>query len=231
MKMTNLLLLTVALMLAGVTAQAQNTFFPTKAGIVQVYAHKNAKGQVESHTRQTVKNVEGSGGNMTISYAVEALDKNQKSVSDPPIEMSCTVVVKDYVIFMDMNQMFLGQLSDMGLKMEVTGVPMELPGNMQPGQTLKDANMSMSIDMGIMKMRTDIKMTDGKCLAIEETTVPAGTFTCYKVTQTVTTTVMRRDVVSTTVTWYVPGVGTIKTESYDNRNRLSGSTELIAMNN
>jgi hypothetical protein len=85
----------------------------------------------------------------------------------------------------------------------------------------------MTIDMVITKMRTVMKMTDGKCLAIESVTVPAGTFTCHKITQTVSTTVMRRDVVTRTVSWYAPGIGTVKTETYDNKDKLQSSMELV----
>jgi len=206
---------------------AQNTFFPTKAGMVMVIAQKNAKGKTESYTKQTIKNVEGSGNNMTISYVVEILDKDRKSQANPPVEVPCKVVIKNGVMILDMNQMFAGQQKDQQVKMEVTGVPMELPENMQPGQSLKDANMNMVMDMGFMKMNMAVKMTDGKCLAIEDVTVPAGTFKGYKVTQTVSTTVFGKDVVSRTTTWYVQGVGSVKSESYDDKNQLQSSSELV----
>jgi hypothetical protein len=70
-------------------------------------------------------------------------------------------------------------------------------------------------------------MTDGKCLAIEEVTVPAGTFTCHKITQTATTTIMKKKVVAKTVSWYALGVGTIKTESYNEKDKLNSCTELV----
>ncbi len=231
MKRIKLLLMTVFAASMAVSVSAQNTFFPTKAGTVLVYAQKNGKGKVESYSRQTIKDVEGAGSNMTISYVMEILDKNQKPQSDPPIEVPCKVIIKDDVVILDMNQMFAGMQKDQQVKMEITGVPMELPNNMQPGQVLKDADMTMTMDMGIMKMKTVMKMTDGKCLAIEDVTVPAGTFKCHKITQTVTTTVMKRDIVARSVSWYAPGVGTVKTESYDDKDKLQGSTELAQMSN
>jgi len=231
MKTVKIILVTLALTGWSMSAWAQNTFFPTKAGMTLLYAHKDAKGKADSHMRHTFKNVEGSGSNLSISYVMEPLDKNMKSKTNPPTEIPCTVVIKDDVVYLDMNEMFVDQNKTSGLKVEITGVPMELPGNLQPGQSLKDANMTMTIDAGVMKMRTDMKITDGKCEVIEAVTVPAGTFTCHKVTQTVTTTVMRKDVVATSVAWYAPGIGTVKSESYDNKNKLTGSMELISMTN
>ncbi len=230
MKRFNLLLMAVFASLMVTGANAQSTFFPTKAGTVLVYVQNNAKGKAESYSRQTIKEVEGSGSNMAISYLLESLDKNKKPLSDPPVEIPCKITIKDDVVIMDMNQMFAGQQKDQTVKMEITGVPMELPNNMQPGQLLKDADMTMTMDMGIMKMKTVMKMTDGKCLAIEDVTVPAGTFKCHKITQTVTTTVMKRDMVARTVSWYAPGVGTVKTETYNDKDKLQGSTELVEMN-
>jgi len=230
MKTIHIFFVIGALLLANGIVRAQNTFFPTKAGTVLLYVNNDAKGKAQNYSRQTIKSVEGSGSNMTISYILEALDKNRKPLTDPPMEIPCTVIIKDDVVILDMNQMFAGQMKDQQVKMEVTGVPMELPGNLQPGQTIKDADMTLTLDLGIMKMKTTMQMTDGKCLAIEDVTVPAGTFKCHKVTQTVTTTVMRKTVKSTTVSWFAPGVGTIKTETFNDKNKLDGSMELVEMN-
>jgi hypothetical protein len=218
----------VVTMAAGV--YAQSTFFPTKAGTVMTYVQKDAKGKVDSYSRSTIKKIEGSGKNITILYVVESLDKNRKS-SNPPNEMSCKVIVKNNVMTLDMNQMFAGQSKDQNIQMEVTGIPMELPSNMNPGQSLKDAEMTMTIDMVFTKMQTVIKMTDGKCLAIEDVTVPAGTFKCHKITQTVTTTVMKTKTVATTISWYATGIGAVKTETYDAKKKLLGSTELVEFKN
>ena len=206
-------------------AYAQNAFFPTKAGMQLTYVANDAKGKASGYTLLTVKDVAGSGENMTISYVGESLDKNRKS-SKPPVEMSYQVIIKDGVMILDMNQMFSSQqLKDVNV--EITGIPVEIPNNLQPGQKLKDANVTMKLDMVIMKMTTEIKITDGECLAIEDVTVPAGTFTSHKITQTVSTTVMKKTVTAKTITWYAPGIGTVKTETYDSKDKLTGSTELI----
>ena len=229
--MKTILTISVALLLSCVAAQAQNTFFPTKQGMSMLYEHQDAKGKAKSYTRHTIKNVTGSGLNLTISYAMELLDKKMKPKSNPNSEIQCTVVIKNGVVILDMNRMFIDQMKTSNLKADFTGVPMELPGNLQAGQSLKDANMTMTVDAGIFKMRTDIKMTDGKCEAIEPVTVRAGTFTCHKITQTVTTTVLGKNVHATTISWYAPNIGTIKTQTYNNKNKLTGSLELISIEN
>jgi hypothetical protein len=219
---------TIALILPINIIQAQNTFFPTKAGTVMVYAHKDAKGNVTNHYRHTIKNVEGSPNNMTISYVMEELDKNRNPLKNP-VELPLTVIIKDDIVFLDMKQLFAGQLKDTQVTAEVTGVPQELPGNLQPGQDIKDANMTVTFNAGPIRMRMEAIITNAKCEAIEDITVQAGTFKCHKVTQTTTSTVMRMKAVTQTVSWYAPGIGTVKSESYDNKNKLTNSVELVML--
>jgi len=223
----NSMILTAILMIASITgASAQNVFFPTKTGAVMVYVQKDAKGKPKSYSKMTIKNVEGSGDNMTISYMTEILDNNRKS-ANPPSEISLKVIIKNGVVAFDMKEMFADQLKDQQVQIEITGVPLELPNNLQPGQSLKDADVTMNMDMGVFKMKMSMQMTDGKCEAIEDVTVPAGTFTCRKISQTVSTTIMGKTIKSRSVSWYAPGIGKVKTESYGDKNTLQGSTELV----
>ncbi|MDR0448724.1 MAG: hypothetical protein LBH07_08660 [Treponema sp.] len=222
------LLMTVFIITIAAGLYAQNTFFPSKAGMVLTYANKDAKGKATSYTVITVMNVQGSGRNMTITYMGETLDKNRKR-SNPPNEIEYQVVVKDGVVILDMKSMFPGMKNDPTIQVEITGTAMEIPANLQPGQTLKDADVTMSVDMIITKLTTVMKMTEGKDLAVEDVTVQGGAFKCHKISQKVTTTIMRKTTVTTTLSWYALGIGTIKTESYDEKNKLIGSMELIEL--
>jgi len=75
-----------------------------------------------------------------------------------------------------------------------------------------------------MKINTLVK-TEGKYLAIEDVKVPAGTFKCRKVTSTsinITT-------VQTVIAWYAPNIGTVKTETYDDKNKLISGSVLVEL--
>ena len=206
---------------------AQNTFFPTKAGTVLTYANKDAKGKASSYTRLTIKTVEGSGNNFSITYAGEALDSKQKPVSDPPMEISYTVTVNNGVVEWDMKTFAAPGTEGF---IEIEGDKLRIPPTLSPGDKLNDVKFTMTINMGF-KIRTEIELTDQQCLAIEDVTVPAGTFKCHKVTQKSTATVMRKSTVSKSVSWFAPGTGTVKTETYDAKDKLQGSTELIELKN
>lgn len=228
MKVLKLFISSVAFLLVCMPVQAQNSFFPTKAGTVLIYAQNDAKGKVGNYFRHTITAVEGSLNDMAISYSVELLDKNRKSKSEP---IPMTVLIQDGAVLLDLKSMFAGLQTDAQFEVEISGTPMELPANLQPGQSLADAEVTITTDMVIMKMSTVIKMSEGKCLAIEDVTVAAGTFKCHKITQTVTSTVMKKTVVSRTVSWYAPGIGTVKNETYDSKDKLQNSMELVEITN
>jgi hypothetical protein len=220
------LILTTLILVIGAGLFAQNAFFAVKKGMVLTYAENDAKGKTKSHSVLTIKDVKGSGRNMTITYGVEILDKDRKPPKNSPGEMTYEVVIKDGVVIMDINQYVP---AESGLNIEVLGDPPEIPGNLQPGQKIKDSEITVIIDIGFMKITTVSKYTDQECLAIEDITVPAGTFKCHKITQTMTITSGKKSQVTRTVSWHAPNIGEIKTETYDAKNKLTGSKVLVEL--
>jgi hypothetical protein len=221
------LIITVVVFAAATGLYAQNTFFPTKAGMELLYVNNDDKGRPSSHTKTKIKEVTGSGQNMSITYGSEVLDKNRNPPKNSLGEQIYKVTVKDGVVIMDLKQSLAPELQQEGMNIEITGAPMELPGNLQPGQKLKDSDVTMTVDLVIFKTTTVIKMTDQECLAIEDVTTPAGTFKCHKITQTVTTTVGNKNTTGKTISWYAFNIGTVKTETYDAKNKLTGGTALL----
>jgi hypothetical protein len=215
----------ITLLQAGL--YAQDALFAVKKGMVLTYRDSDAQGKTAGYSVMTVKDVKGSGKNITVTYGMQILDSNRNPLKALPGEQTFTVEVKNDVVFLDMNQLIPVELKQQGVKIQVSGIPMELPGNLQAGQKIKDSSATITMDLGVIKMDTVMKMTDGKCLAIENVTVPAGTFTCRKITQTITTSTMGVNTVTRTISWYAPGIGTVKTENYDNKEKLSSSTVLL----
>jgi hypothetical protein len=207
---------------------AQNSFFPSKVGMALTYADNDARGNAQTYSVITIKDVKGSGKNMTITYGANTLDKNRKPLKDSLGEQILQVTVKDDVVIMDLKHRIPTQMKGQGgVRIEAKGTPMELPNNLKPGQSLKNSEITMTFDMGIVKMNAVGRMTEGKCLAIEDIRVPAGTFKCHKITQKVTTIVANATVVETLISWYAPNIGTVKSETYDDQNKLVASSVLV----
>jgi len=207
---------------------AQDTFFAVKKGMVLTYMDSDAQGKTAGYSVLTIKDVKGSSKNMIITYGIEALDSDRNPLKGSSGERTFTIEVKNDVLVFDMNQFVPASMSRQGIKIEATSnMPMELPSNLKAGDRLKDSNLTMTMDLGAMKTNAMVKMTDGKCLAIENVTVPAGTIKCHKITQTITSTVMGTSAVTRTVSWYAPGIGTVKQETYDDKDKLTSSTVLV----
>jgi hypothetical protein len=192
-----------------------------------VYANLNAKGKADSYTRQTVRTVEGADGNLTVSYVTQLLDRNRKPPGDRPVEVPCTVTVSGGVVEWGMKSFAAPGTESL---IEITGDRLRIPSSLAPGDRLDHVTFTLTVNMGF-KIRTEVSLTGQECLAVEDVTVPAGTFICHKVTQTSAATAMRKTVTTTTVAWYAPGIGTVKLETRNAKGKLQTVMELQTIEN
>ena len=210
---------------SNLTTAVGDSFFPTKAGVVLTYANNDAKGNTTGYSVLTIKDVKGSGRNMTVTFVGTGLDNNRKPIQGA--EFTYHAVIKDGVLIMDINQLIPAEMGNLDIKVN-KGVPIEYPSDLKPGQSLKPSEITMTMDVSGMKVETVLKIV-GKCLSIEDVRVPAGTFKCHKITQTATTTVMGTTNVSTTTEWLAPGIGQVKSEHYDDKNKLVSTSVLVGL--
>ena len=202
-------------------SESEFAFFAMRKGAVQTVAVKDAKGKITSQMRNTVQAITGARNAFAIEYESEILDDQGQSAENS-MTLNYRIVVKDGFMYLDMKGMF-GAMDGIG-DVQVSGKSIKIPSNLSVGQTLEDA--SAKVRIGFMNCST--VTTEGKCLAIENVTVEAGTFRCYKVTQKTNATMMGMKTESTTLTWYAKGVGSVKTEIYDKNGKLQSTQELIS---
>ena len=224
--MKKLILLTVILF--GLQSlKAQETFFPTKEGMVLTYKSFDKKEKLSGMMKYTIEKVNISGSDIDFTYLCESLDNKKKLVFKEEI----TVHQKGDVMYIDMgnflNKAAFQQEGTIPATVEVKGNNMEIPLNPSPGQTLPDANIEMAMKMGFINMKMSAAVTNRKVEAIEDISVSGGTFKCYKFSGNVNTVAMGIKVQAKTVEWFAKGIGTVKTESYDKKGELTGRTELV----
>jgi len=219
MKKLSIILISI---LFFVPLYSQNIFFATKEGMSLLYVNKDESGKVQSYMRQTIKKVEGSGANFAISYVAQVLDKNKKPMSDVPSDITYKVKVSNGYLELDMRS--FGAAGTEGL-FEVTGDKIRIPTSLSVGDKLDNVKFTLTLNMGY-PVSTNIHLYDHKCVAIEDVTVPAGSYKCHKVIQTASTDVMGRTIITKTTTWYAPNVGVVKTESYKENGKLQSVMEL-----
>ena len=204
-------------------SESEFAFFAMKKGTVQVFATKDAKGKITGQTRNTIKEITGAKNAFAINYEGEMLDEKGKPANkDKPFIVTYRIVVKDGITYLDMKGMF-GSIDGLD-GVQVSGSSMKIPSNLTVGQKLDDASAKVKIGF----INCAAVMTEGKCIAIENVTVEAGTFKSYKVSQKISTTVMGVKSENTNITWYVKGVGAVKTEIYDDKGKLLSTQELIS---
>lgn len=224
--MKKLFLLTV-IVFGILSLKAQETFFPTKEGMVLIYKSFDKKDKLSGMMKYTIEKVNVSGSDIDITYLCESLDNKEKLVFKEEI----TVHQKGDVLYVDMgnflNKSAFQQEGKIPAEVEVKGNNMEIPLNPSPGQTLPDANIEMALKMGFVNMKMSAAITNRKVEAIEDISVSGGTFKCYKFSGDVNTVAMGIKVQAKTVEWIAKGIGTVKTESYDKKGELSGRTELV----
>lgn len=220
-------LFTILIFFTVLIINAQETFFPTKEGMVLTYKSFDKKEKLSGVMKYTIEKVNINGSDIDITYLCESLDNKEKLVFKEEI----MVHQKGDVMYIDMgnflNKAAFQQDGTIPAEVEVKGNNMEIPLNPSPGQTLPDANIEMSLKMGFMNMKMSADVTNRKVEAIEDISVSGGTFKCYKFSSDVNTVAMGIKVQAKTIEWFAKGIGTVKTESYDKKGNLSGRTELV----
>jgi hypothetical protein len=107
----------------------------------------------------------------------------------------------------------------------------EYPINVKEGETLPDATGTMSSERDGKKMLMKFVYKDRKVGGREEITTPAGTFNCFKISNSVEVEMdipgmdekakemmkqMKNNMKNTTTTWFSPDFGIVKMEMYIN---------------
>ncbi len=104
-------------------------------------------------------------------------------------------------------------------KIDIDGGKIEMPLNIQPGDTLSVADMKVNWKTRTMltPMKVTVQVTNRKVEDMEEVTVKAGTFTCYRVSCDAKINSTGVIAVGKNVThytyWYAKGIGMVKMES------------------
>ena len=200
-------------------------FFAMKKGVVQEYLLKDAKGKITSQVRNKVTDITGGKNAFAVYYESESLDdKGKPTNKDNPMIINYRVVVKDGTMYLDTKSMF-GAMEGID-DVVATGSAVKIPQNLSVGQAIPDASAKVKIG----PINCLVVVTEGKCVAIEDVNVEAGTFKCYKISQKNNSTIMGIKSEGTTLTWYAKGVGEVKSETYDKAGKLKNTKELKSNN-
>lgn len=214
----------------GFTAiYAQNNcsaFYPMEEGASYEYVHYSKKDKVEGTTAYEVTEVNTSGDETFASMLLKYEDSKGKNAFETDYKITCT----GDGVKIDFESMFPSQMQqqykEMNVEMDMTGTDIQIPNELSVGQALDDANVTVSIDMGAMKMKVNVETTDRTVAAQESVTTAAGTYDCYLITEKTKSKVMMSNTEMSNKLWLAKGVGVVKQESYNKNGKLMSRMEL-----
>ena len=185
----------------------------------------DAKGKESATQNWTVTNVMKNGNEVTSTVDNVMIDDKGKELGRSTGEYRCSGGVLKFDAKMALPAQQSQTYKPTDVKMESNFL--EYPDNMSAGQDLKDVDFNMDIDMNGLKGTVEFKETNRKVQGKESITTPAGTWDAYKITYNGFYRVKLGIGVPMNMTvteWFVPGVGLVKTETYNKNEKLMGFT-------
>lgn len=223
------LFLVFIILIGTISISAQDNcskFYPMTEGVAMEYTNYNKKGKVEGLSSFKVTNADTDGSTTNATMVINLKDKKGKDIYNTDYKLSCSgnIVTLDYESLLPSEMM--KQYQDMDI--EISGNDIEIPNDLNVGQNLNDANVTMKISMSGINMNIAVDMTKRNVEKKESVTTPAGTYDCYVLYSENHSKAMMVNQVYPSRVWLAEGVGMVKQETYKKNGDLMSSTQLTA---
>lgn len=218
-------LLFIAMPLTAAGQKCAEMYDYLKVGATLEYTHYDKKDQVQSVMTQRVTKVEEVKDTLIATVEITSVDEKGKN------EVKTTVPVKCYqgVIYMDMRSIIppsQDKEQSADIQIEVKGTDLTFPHQMEPGQTLPDAEMQMIMRMNGMQLGTMRYWIKNRKVEVKETVkTPAGEYEGTKISYDFEYKLLGTRT-NRTEAWYSPAVGMIKSLQYDKNGNVDSRMEL-----
>ena len=225
MKNLGLTLLTGLLLISfSLNAQDCTFYFPAKVGASMETKTYDGKDKLTASVKSKV--LESTAN--SIKFNSEVFDNKGKSLSKGDYEVKCqggefVIDMKSYLKDMDMSK-----YKDM--EMNIDSKNMSIPAKLVAGQKLNDGEVSVKISSGGFKIMTiTIKILNRVVVGMEDMTTPVGTFKCAKISSDMESKIMGT-VKTKLIEWVSEKVGSVRTESHNQKDKLLTYSVLSAFN-
>ncbi|MFK7814467.1 MAG: hypothetical protein AB8B59_18370 [Maribacter sp.] len=227
MKKITLLILCSAFLFTTLSAQNScSKYYPMTEGSTFEYTNYNKKGKVDGVINYKVSAVTSEGSATKATLDFKMTDKKGKEIFATDYNYTC----ENNMVKIDYNSLFPAQMmkqySDMDVEMNISGTDIEIPNDLSVGKKLSDANVSMDLNMGGIKMNISVDQTNRRVEKKENITTPTGTFDCYVLTEQTNSKTMGTTISLTSKIWLAEGVGMVKQETYKKNGDLMSRMEL-----
>jgi hypothetical protein len=200
--------------ITGFSQKCKNYYFLQNNKTIEMTI-LNKKGEPNGKQVYAVTKVNSSGDNITATVNSEFFDKSGKSLFKAANVIQCNAGVMMMDMKMSLPQAQASQIKDPTAT--ASNVYIEYPADMKEGDNLKDATMQVDIENNGMKQSVNMQVINRKVQGKENITTPAGSWECFKITNTTKMKVKTMGIgipVNSDVTeWFAPGFGIVKSES------------------
>jgi hypothetical protein len=220
--------LLISLLPVAFSAKSQDcssSYFPAKEGTRIEMTNYDKNGREQGKAVTTIVSIKKSGGVTIIDLRSETTARNNTSSTDYTAKCdgnNFTVSMKSFVP----SSM---QKSSGGSEMTIDASDLVYPNSLSVGKKLNDGSVTMNMTMGTMTMKNVINITNRTVTGRENITTPSGTYDCYKIEYDVETAMMNMKIKSKAKQWVAKGIGTVKSENYDDKGALAGYTEVTSV--
>lgn len=197
-------------------SQNCHEFFPFAAGTEWEISAYDEKNKLLSVGQYKITGI----SNNVADVSVRSTDQKGRELMNIQTKWYC----KDGMISFEMKDIFPqnAAMNNTKAEMKFSGTNLEFPGNLNPGLKLPDADakLEMYID-GMRFMTMNIRITDRQVEGNEQVSTPIGTLECIKISQTSEV----KSIISSkskTSTWISKNKGMVKSESYNQKGKLTG---------
>lgn len=204
-------------------AQNCEIFIPNQVGKKITTDSYDEKDKLTGSTTSEIISIGEVSGKHEIVVESESFDKKGVSQGKGQLKYYCNGDIFEIDMKSMLNQEQMAGFE--GMSIEYTMNNLGYPKIMTAGMTLNDGFIECVIsNEGIKFMTMRIDITNIKVEAIESITVPAGTFTAYKISSDYTSKTGFMTTNMKSIQWMVTEIGAVRTETYDKKDKLLGYT-------
>lgn len=224
MKKKLYLLLISILLLNFIQAQDLCTSYLPDEGTVLTYINFDKKGKQSSTTTTDVVSVKEVDG-ITV-YKVHQLISDGKEKNDMENDFEYQCDGEKFIIDMESVLNAEQMAAFQGGKAIIEVENMYIPNKLEPGMELNDGIIKMDVYLDPITTSITARAFYRKVIGQETVTTPAGTFEAWKIDGNIESKISFVRFAFRVLEWYVEDVGIVKSETYDDKERFVGSTEL-----
>lgn len=217
------------LVLFSLSAYTQDCkmYFPENVNSVREMTNYDKKDRMTGRVVQEILDKDVSGGDVTLTVATVIYGEDDEELHNSEVKVGCS----DGVFKIDMRD-YVGELIKQyeSMEVELKGDNLLIPSDLSSGDELPDGNVNIKVsNSGITMVNMDVTIKNRKVEGQEEITTEAGTFDCYKISYDSEAKTNLFTVTTGGVEWLSPGVGVVKSESYNKKGKLTAYSLLTKL--